>query len=126
MIEKGIRQNWCKKCLKEANRVHYLNNMQIYKKRAMTRNEQVRTENKQKLFDYLSNQTCVDCGNTDIRVLEFDHISGEKLENISRMLENSSWEMIVAEIAKCEVRCANCHRIKTIERGGWWRSKITP
>jgi hypothetical protein len=31
------------------------------------------------------------------------------------------WSTIAAEIAKCGVRCANCHRIQTIERGQWWR-----
>lgn len=123
-IAKGIRQIWCRKCLKEANRVHYLNNTQAYKDRAAARNERVRVENKQKLFEYLSTHPCVDCGSMDIRILEFDHVRGKKSENITRMLESSPWERIASEIAKCEVRCANCHRIKTMEQGGWWRSGL--
>lgn len=113
-MAKSIHQVWCKACLKEANRVHYLNNIQLYKNRATERNERVRVGNKQRLFDYLSGCACVDCGNVDMRVLEFDHVYGKKLGNISRMLESSPWEVIEAEIAKCEVRCANCHRIKTM------------
>ncbi|MFL5733498.1 MAG: hypothetical protein ACJ78Q_09880 [Chloroflexia bacterium] len=52
-------------------------------------------------------------------VLEFDHVSGEKKGNISELaLRYGSWETILAEIAKCEVRCANCHRRITAKRIG--------
>ena len=118
---KGTRQRWCKSCQAEANRKHYLSNKQIYLERALTQNAIVNTENKQKLYDYLLQHPCVDCGQTDIRVLEFDHVRG-KSASITNLLKNTApWERIEAEIAKCEVRCVNCHRIKTSERGKWWR-----
>jgi|ERR1035437_1403508 hypothetical protein len=61
---------------------------------------------------------CVDCGyNQHPRALQFDHIRGEKVENVSRMvLQALAWERIEAEIAKCEVVCANCHAIRTATR----------
>lgn len=121
---KGTRQRWCKFCQAEANRRHYQNNKQIYMERALTRNALVNNENKQKLYAYLSKHPCVDCGQTDIRVLEFDHVRG-KSASITNLLKNTApWEMIEAEIVKCEVRCVNCHRIKTSERGNWWRQLI--
>src|SRR2546430_5412285 len=105
---KEIRQVWCKGCLKEANHVHYLNNTQLYKDRALHRNKQMADENKRQLYEYLSTHPCVDCGNSDIRVLDFDHVYGEKVENVSRLLGHSvAWPTILVEIAKCEVRCAN-------------------
>jgi hypothetical protein len=71
---------------------------------------------------YLSTHSCIDCGNPDIRVLEFDHIHGHKVDEISHLLSQGyGWSAIEAEIAKCEVRCANCHRLKTMELGKWWR-----
>lgn len=83
------------------------------------------TENKHRLYDYLSSHSCVDCGNTDVRVLEFDHVRGSKEANITRLLGSAApWEIIEAEIAKCEVRCTNCHRIKTSGRGGFWRNLL--
>ena len=86
------------------------------------RTMRIRIENMQKLHVYLSSHPCIDCGILDIRVLEFDHVQGVKCDNVGRILTNAaSWPRIEAEIAKCEVRCANCHRIKTIERGQWWR-----
>jgi hypothetical protein len=123
--KKGIRHQWCKVCLAEANSRHYQNNKQIYLERALTRNARVNTENKRRLYVYLSEHPCVDCGQTDIRCLEFDHVHGDKTSNIAILINDAvPWPTIEAEIAKCEVRCANCHRIKTFERGKTWRSGL--
>jgi hypothetical protein len=72
-----------------------------------------------RVYEYLLEHPCLDCGETDPVVLEFDHI-GEKTGNVSGML-GRRWSTIEAEIAKCEVVCANCHRRRTAERGGWLR-----
>jgi hypothetical protein len=72
--------------------------------------------------DHLKANPCVDCGETDIVVLEFDHVgeAGTKHFSISDATRSGyGMAKIKAEIAKCEVRCANCHRKKTYERGGW-------
>jgi len=60
---------------------------------------------------------CAKCGNKDPRVLDYDHIDGkDKIENISRMAgQTTSMKSLKVEIRKCQVMCANCHRIKTFE-----------
>ncbi len=63
---------------------------------------------------YLREHPCVDCGIDDIRVLDFDHVWGKKLRAVTRMARSGvSIAKLQEEIAKCEIRCANCHRIKT-------------
>ncbi len=61
---------------------------------------------------------CIDCGYWEhAEALDFDHRPGEeKVRNVSQMTSNASWERIVAEIAKCDVVCANCHRVRTARR----------
>jgi hypothetical protein len=115
----------CDTLLSEANSHHYQNNKKVYLDRALSRNNRVNTENKRKLYTYLSEHPCVDCGETDIRVLEFDHVQGNKSASITRLLNSAvPWSTIETEIAKCEVRCVSCHRIKTGERGGFWRNRL--
>jgi len=46
-------------------------------------------------------------------VLEFDHVRGVKIWEISRMRVRASERALLSEIEKCDVRCANCHRRKT-------------
>ena len=73
------------------------------------------------LIEYLLSHPCVDCGNKDIRVLEFDHVDNNKEYNISIMRRNKvSVEKIGKEISKCEVRCSNCHKIRhSVEKNDW-------
>lgn len=67
---------------------------------------------------YLKTKCCTDCGNGDSRVLEFDHIRGKKESNVSVLVNYGySIKKIKEEIRKCEIRCANCHRIRHYEEG---------
>lgn len=73
--------------------------------------------NKRFVYEYLKNHNCTDCENSDTRVLEFDHVRGIKLGNITQMARNGcEISKLLDEIDKCEIRCCNCHRIVTIER----------
>ena len=69
------------------------------------------------VYDYLSKHPCVDCGEGDVVVLDFDHVKGEKVSDVSRLANVGArlWKLI-NEIDKCEVRCANCHRRVTHKR----------
>lgn len=79
---------------------------------------------KQFIVNYLKDHPCVDCGIDDIRVLEFDHISDVKNFEVSELVIRGSIGRLQKEITLCEVRCANCHRIKTMERAGnWYKQK---
>lgn len=61
---------------------------------------------------------CHDCGNRyPPYVMDFDHVGGVKLYNVSQMApRDGSLIRIQAEIDKCEVVCANCHRVRTFNR----------
>lgn len=84
-----------------------------------------RQENKRLAMDYLAVHPCVDCGETDLVVLEFDHQRDKSFE-VGRAISSScrSWARILQEIAKCEVRCANCHRRKTAKQQGNYRASV--
>jgi hypothetical protein len=60
---------------------------------------------------------CVDCGYAVSPVaLDFDHRPGETKVYRIACMAGMSRALIDVEVAKCDVRCANCHRIKTAER----------
>lgn len=70
-------------------------------------------KNRNAFYQYFLSHPCVDCGETDPVVLEFDHVRGKKLFNVG-MKSNASWHRIEAEITKCDIRCTNCHLRRTI------------
>src|SRR3989344_6688606 len=73
------------------------------------------------VLKFLLKNKCVDCGESDSRVLDFDHIKpNAKFKSISKMLSGHySWQSVLAEISKCEIRCANCHRRKNYLQFGY-------
>ena len=80
---------------------------------------------RQRLYEYLTQHSCVDCRQSDPIVLDFDHVRGTKKTEVVRLvMQGYSWGTIEAEIAKCEVRCANCHRRKTARERNTWRYRL--
>jgi len=60
------------------------------------------------------------CGETDPLVLQFDHRDGTtKIDTVGTMVNRANWNTLLAEIAKCDVRCANCHRLRTAQKFQW-------
>jgi 5-methylcytosine-specific restriction endonuclease McrA len=64
---------------------------------------------------------CLDCGETDWQVLQFDHRDPrEKLYNVANMVSHKPWLEMLWEMEKCDVRCANCHTRKTALDMGYY------
>jgi len=103
---------------------HYKENKQYYLDKARRNKETVTKRNFEHIDKYLSEHPCVDCGETDPIVLEFDHVTGTKEANIAS-LYNCSLERLQKEIGKCEVRCANCHKRITAKRGNFRKYKMS-
>lgn len=119
-MRRGKHEQPCKKCYLEYSRRHYQNNKQYYIDKAKKRNGVIWEKTGQLVWDYLLEHPCVDCGDNDPRTLDFDHVRGEKLNNVSDLRSmHYSWKSIQEEIAKCEVRCVKCHRIKTFVQFSW-------
>lgn len=107
---------YCKECQKDYSRKYHEDNRAVATKQNRTRLERYRERNNFFICEYLLEHPCVDCGETDIVVLEFDHV-GNKVENVSLLVGRArSINIIKAEMDKCEVVCANCHRRRTAER----------
>lgn len=80
-------------------------------------NVQKREQDHRSKIQELKTAPCQDCGNKFPTVCtDFDHRPGEvKLFGISAAVRYS-WDTILAEIAKCDLVCANCYRIRTEDR----------
>ena len=93
--------------------------------RQKIRNVQLRYDANVKIYKYLLEHPCVDCGNDNPIVLDFDHIKGRKNGSISKMASKGYvWKTIEEEMNKCEVRCANCHRVKTAVKRKTFRAIV--
>jgi hypothetical protein len=96
---------------------HYQKNAHAMKERAKAHKKIANERNRSILNAHLKTNPCVDCGESDITVLDFDHVREKKIDNVTTMAANSvSAEKLIAEIRKCEIRCANCHRKATKRR----------
>lgn len=107
---------------KDYARKHYLANKKLYLKRAKAGKKKSIYRNREYVFDILKNSACVDCGEDNPVVLEFDHDKSQRKRGaISNLISHAvSIKVLKTEISKCMIRCANCHRIKTAQEENWW------
>lgn len=105
----------------------YYANHDYYRKHHTELTERKRREKSKKVFEYLLDHPCVDCGESDPIVLEFDHRDGEeKVRPVTLMVgQNLGLEKIFKEIEKCDARCANCHRRRTAKARGYTRVSLS-
>jgi hypothetical protein len=70
------------------------------------------------ILDQLRSVPCSDCGGTFAQCsMDFDHRDpATKVRPVTRMISNARIERILAEAAKCDIVCANCHRLRTFQR----------
>lgn len=107
---------------RESSRRHYAKHRDKVIAKAKQYSKAARDRTRVYIHTHLKTHPCVDCGETDPVILEFDHVGAEGTKdfNISEAARGGvGMKRLIAEIAKCEVRCANCHRKKTYKRSGW-------
>ena len=117
-------QTYCKGCAIERSKKRYKNFSAEQKQEIKDRTHRMSIINRQFLWDYLKEHSCVDCPEKDPICLDFDH-QRDKKKNVSSLASSGvSLETIKEEIAKCEVRCSNCHRRKTAIQFGWYKDIV--
>ena len=116
----GRRHRACKTCVAAYGRQHYDANRLEYISRNNKRSRALTYTLREQVWQYIAGRACVDCSEADPVVLDFDHVDPtEKRQTIYRLVHQAySWNAILAEIEKCEVRCANCHRRHTAAQYG--------
>lgn len=118
----NIRKYVCKDCDKTIRRKYYLDNKDRIIDKVLDRNRKIRLNSYKFIWEYLLENPCVDCGEDNPIVLEFDHKEGtDKKDSVCRIVsDGNSIDKIKEEILKCDVRCCNCHRVKTAKQLNWY------
>lgn len=86
------------------------------KKKKNDRQNKSRSDRRSALAE-LKSGPCLDCGLTfPAECMDFDHVIEGKVDRVSQLAWNGPWDLVLEEIKKCELVCANCHRIRTKNR----------
>ena len=113
---------YCLACQRLYSRAHYQKNKASHNPRRAQHTVEYRNRNRIFIAQILAKASCVDCGERDPIVLEFDHVRGQKKYDIAFMTNAGiAIRTLESELAKCVVRCANCHRRRTARLGGYWK-----
>lgn len=111
------RQNWKKRYERDRERIlahkrrSYRKNIQYYSAWSRARQDDARA-----FLNSLKARPCADCGeNYPPFVMDFDHRSdSQKLMNVGDLVRvHAPRELVLEEVAKCDLVCANCHRVRT-------------
>ena len=112
-------QAFCQECQRAYMRAHYEANRAYYLAKARRSNAKAHHVFRERLWE-LKSAPCQDCGvQYPPWVMQFDHVRGDKLFNVSST-PSKSLDAMLREAAKCEVVCSNCHQQRT------WRRSARP
>lgn len=123
----GRLHSQCKSCYKLHRltyaKEHYQKYGDAYRERAKIRRAITRISLQANMLRYLKDRSCLVCGEQDIRTFEFDHINPEnKSFGIAKgITDGRKWDVILAEISKCRILCANCHKKHTASQNNWYK-----
>lgn len=119
----------CKSCYSQYMKKYYANRPDKYdrhKKELVKNNDMAWMEKTNALMLLKMVSGCMDCGESDPIVLEFDHRDPStkkyKISDIRR--KKIKIEEFIIELDKCDVVCANCHRKRTAKQFGSWRAAL--
>ena len=117
----------CKLCYKEHRKTYYAHHYakygELYRERAKAYRTKLKMEYRKNMQEYLSGESCIDCGESDPVVLELDHIDpATKLFSISQAVKlGYRWLDVLNELKKCQILCANCHKRRTARQFNWYK-----
>lgn len=119
-FNKGPRghHSYCRSCQKDYDRQRYKARAPLERLRSKTKRRNTRAAN-HAWIDEIKKQPCMDCGGSyHFAAMDFDHRDGEqKAFNVGNALGNGYSERTLRdEIAKCDLVCSNCHRVRTYNR----------
>lgn len=107
-------QPYCKPCDRQKSRERYANNREHHIKVIGERNQKLRKELSDWIKEIKESSPCMDCNVFyPSYVMDFDHVHGDKVENISVLVNSAAKKKLIEELKKCELVCSNCHRIRT-------------
>ena len=113
-------QPYCKDCVAKIVNTNYKKDPSKFKASANAS----RLKHRKMYLDLFKGKACADCGNTNPIVFELDHREGsDKVMEVSTMINKRSWKALLNEFNKCDIVCANCHRIRTATRAGWLKAE---
>lgn len=104
--------NYCHFCHNEYQKTYYKLNPRSIDESTKKRREIIRD-----IIKAIKSNPCTDCGNKyPYYVMDFDHLYNKKFNLSIAANKLMSVEKVMKEIDKCEIVCANCHRIRTFTR----------
>ena len=93
-------------------RRYYYRNKERFVARQLAKKKALRA-----LIAHIKRAPCSDCKRYyPAAAMDFDHVRGEKVARISKLVDNGMGSALLKELEKCELVCANCHRIRTHNR----------
>ena len=109
-------QAWCKQCRKAYDAAYWCRN----RERRQRQKKQNTADFRAWYASLKAGKPCTDCGEVFAPpAMQWDHLPGaQKVKALGNLVQRHNRALILAEIAKCELVCANCHAIRTLARHG--------